>query len=121
MQKLVREIKKVDENLKYDYLDNTFIQDNASGGQPGANIRVCFLYNPSRVDLVGSPNALGYDDDHASNPENPFFNSRLPLAAKFVFLPTSYVFEVINVHFSSKGMCQARCYAHASCLFCSAL
>ncbi|MGR9459452.1 endonuclease/exonuclease/phosphatase family protein (plasmid) [Rhizobium leguminosarum] len=67
--------------------------DDAEGGQPGANIRVAFLYNPERV-ATDPANARRIED--AS-----FERTRLPLAVPFIF--TGRQVMVINVHFSSKG------------------
>ena len=81
----------------YEFIDNTFIGDDASGGQPGGNIRTGFLYNPERVDLVaGSVQPVG------SQGEGEAFNgARLPLAATFEFNDEEVT--VVNNHFSSKG------------------
>ena len=43
----------------YEFIDNTFIGNNTSGGQPGGNIRTAFLYNPDRVDLVAGLRSHG--------------------------------------------------------------
>ena len=44
----------------YEFIDNTFIGNNVSGGQPGGNIRTAFLYNPNRVSVVnGSVQTIG--------------------------------------------------------------
>ncbi|TCU41372.1 MULTISPECIES: endonuclease/exonuclease/phosphatase family protein [Rhizobium] len=67
--------------------------DDAEGGQPGANIRVAFLYNPERV-AADLANARRIED--AS-----FERTRLPLAVPFIF--TGRQVMVINVHFSSKS------------------
>ncbi|MGF1461379.1 MAG: lamin tail domain-containing protein [Leptolyngbyaceae cyanobacterium] len=81
----------------YKFIDNTFITNNASGGQPGANIRVAFLYRSDRVDLVeNSVRPIG-----DQNPGSPFNGARLPLAADFTF--GSETVTVIGNHFSSKG------------------
>jgi len=81
----------------YEFIDNTFIGNNTSGGQPGANIRTAFLYNPDRVDLVeGSIQTVGSQ----SNGE-AFFETRLPLIADFTF--NGETLTVVNNHFSSKG------------------
>ena len=75
---------------------------NPVGGQPGGNIRVGFLYNPERVSLVeNSVVPLTTPADQASNPENPFFGSRIPLAATFEF--NQQEVTVVNNHFSSRG------------------
>ncbi|MEM9227999.1 MAG: endonuclease/exonuclease/phosphatase family protein [Pseudomonadota bacterium] len=81
----------------YVFIDNTFITDGASGGQPGGNIRTAFLYDPSRVDLVpGSVQPVGSQDSGQA-----FNGARLPLAASFVF--NGEEVTVVNNHLSSKG------------------
>jgi predicted extracellular nuclease/2',3'-cyclic-nucleotide 2'-phosphodiesterase (5'-nucleotidase family)/phosphodiesterase/alkaline phosphatase D-like protein len=84
-------------------------QNNQDGGQPGANIRVGFLYNPDRVDFApqgaaGATDANGVVADGFDaaltlnggriDPTNPAFNqdpisgtegARKPLAAEFLF------------------------------------
>ena len=77
----------------YSFIDNTFIGNNTSGGQPGGNIRTAFLYNTDRVDLV--------DGSVETIEDNGFTDSRLPLVAKFTF--NSEEVTVVNNHFSSKG------------------
>ncbi len=77
----------------YSFIDNTFIGNNTSGGQPGGNIRTAFLYNTDRVDLV--------DGSVETIEDNGFTGSRLPLVAKFTF--NSEEVTVVNNHFSSKG------------------
>jgi VCBS repeat-containing protein len=78
----------------YSWLDNPFIVDDANGGEPGGNIRVAFLYNDARVDLVGAvsttPNALV-----------DFAGSRPPLIATFDFAGEEIT--LVNNHFTSKG------------------
>lgn len=78
----------------YAFIDNTFITNNNSGGQPGANIRTAFLYNPLRVSLV--PGSVRTVSDVAA-----FTGARLPLIATFQF--GSEEITVVNNHFSSKG------------------
>ena len=82
---------------QYEFIDNTFITNNASGGQPGGNIRTAFLYDPNRVDLVeGSVETIG-----DQNSGSAFEGARLPLVADFEF--NGQEVTVINNHFSSKG------------------
>ncbi|MGB3655489.1 MAG: CHRD domain-containing protein, partial [Rivularia sp. (in: cyanobacteria)] len=86
----------------YSFIDNTFIGENTSGGQPGGNIRTAFLYNGDRVDFVdGSLTAITDAQAQQTDSSNPFFDSRLPLAAKFTF--NGEEVTVVNNHFSSKG------------------
>ncbi|MEO1466146.1 MAG: endonuclease, partial [Cyanobacteria bacterium J06633_1] len=82
---------------QYEFIDNTFIDNNSSGGQPGGNIRNAFLYDPNRVNLVdGSVESIGTQDSGAA-----FDGARLPLVADFEF--NGQEVTVINNHFSSKG------------------
>ena len=82
---------------QYEFIDNTFIENNSSGGQPGGNIRTAFLYNPNRVNLVaGSVKTIGSQDSGSA-----FEGARLPLVADFEF--NGQEVTVINNHFSSKG------------------
>ncbi|PSN13923.1 endonuclease [filamentous cyanobacterium CCT1] len=81
----------------YAFIDNPFILNNASGGQPGANIRTAYLYDPSRVDLVeGSVATIGGQDSGEA-----FAGARLPLVASFEF--NGETVTLVNNHFSSKG------------------
>jgi predicted extracellular nuclease len=102
LQMLLDAIDLADDGLansshSYVFIDNTFIADNASGGQPGANIRTAFLYDTSRVSLVaGSVQPVG-----SQAPGEAFDGARLPLAATFVF--NGEEVTVVNNYFSSKG------------------
>jgi len=98
----------------YAYLDNPFIGDDSNGGEPGGNIRNAYVYNTDRVSFVANslktvaadgsavstPGAAGATDQW-SNPDNPFYDSRLPLSATFTFNGEDVT--VINNHFTSKG------------------
>lgn len=96
--------------------------DGQDGGQPGGNIRVGFLYNPDRVQLVQRPGATATTAVTVSkdttpglvgtpalsvspgrvDPTNPAWaNSRKPLAGEFVFQGRKVV--VVANHFNSKG------------------
>src|SRR5262249_34523569 len=97
--------------VHYSFIDNPFIGNDTNGGQPGGNIRTAYLYRDDRVSLV--PNSLrtiaadgtaitdptGNTDQH-TNPDNPFFSSRPPLAATFHF--NGQDVTVIDNHFASK-------------------
>src|SRR5262249_12170044 len=107
----------------YSFVDNPFINNNATGtangGQPGGNIRTAFLYRDDRVSFVagalkplsanGTPTAAqgsGVADaaatgDQLPNPNNPFFESRPPLIATFRF--NGQDVTVVDNHFTSKG------------------
>lgn len=70
--------------------------NNADGGEPGGNIRVGYLYDPTRVTLSGPVSRLpGADADPA------FADSRKPLLASFEF--NGETVTLINNHFASKG------------------
>ncbi|HIQ12526.1 MAG TPA: hypothetical protein EYH29_06630, partial [Caldilineales bacterium] len=100
-------------------------ENNADGGQPGANIRVGFLFRPDRVTFVDRPGgdattptdvqmipggpALTLSPGRV-DPNNPAFNedpnlgyeaSRKSLAGEFIFQGYK-VFVIVN-HFKSKG------------------
>lgn len=79
----------------YAFIDNTDIENNVSGGQPGGNIRTAFLYNPNRV----TPSNVETIDNQA--PGSPFNGARLPLVATFDF--NGEAVTIVNNHFSSKG------------------
>ena len=91
-------------SVRYRFVDHPFIGDDTNGGQPGGNIRVAFLYNPRRVDLIpGSVATVTGPADQRTNPRNPFFNGRLPLIAGFrTRAPGHAPVTVINNHFNSK-------------------
>jgi len=85
----------------YSWIDNPFITNNDSGGQPGGNIRTAFLYLDERVDLVSGSVRTIEGEDQATDPNNPFFDARLPLVATFTFNDADIT--LVNNHFSSKG------------------
>ncbi len=81
----------------YSFIDNTFIGDETSGGQPGGNIRTAFLYNDARVTLdASSVQTIG-----GQGSGEAFEGARLPLVADFEF--NGETVTVVNNHFSSKG------------------
>ncbi|CTQ59849.1 5'-nucleotidase C-terminal domain-containing protein [Roseibium album] len=102
LQLLALEIDKADDgfingSLNFEFIDNTSIGNNTSGGQPGGNIRTAFLFNSDRVDLVeDSVEAVG--DQNAGS---AFEGARLPLVASFNFEGDEVT--IVNNHFSSKG------------------
>ncbi len=85
----------------YEFIDNTFIGDDSSGGQPVGNIRTAYLYNPDRVTVDPDSVTSIEFEDQPTNPLNPFFDSRPPLVATFEF--NGEEVTLINNHFSSKG------------------
>lgn len=106
LQALIDAIDRTDDgdvngSLQYEFIDNAFIGNDTSGGQPGANIRTAFLYNPERVTLVDGSVQSIQDSDQQTNEDNPFFDTRLPLVATFAF--NGEEVTVVNNHFSSKG------------------
>jgi predicted extracellular nuclease len=85
--------------VRYEILDNPFVVDGATGGQPGGNIRVAMLYNPDRVTLdEASVFTITEPGDTALNAA--FANSRAPLGANFTF--NGETVTVIGNHFTSK-------------------
>ena len=75
--------------IRYSVLDNPFVVDGETGGQPGGNIRVAFLYRDDRVDL---------DPASVFTIDNDAF-SRTPLVATFGFNGEDVT--VIGNHFTS--------------------
>jgi Ca2+-binding RTX toxin-like protein len=74
-------------------------EDDQSGGQPGGNIRVGYLYNPDRVDLIEGSGERLEDPNLADG--DAFEDSRNPLAAQFLF--NGQEVSIVNNHFTSKG------------------
>jgi predicted extracellular nuclease len=116
-QKLITAIKNIN-GLTYDFVDIAPIDDQ-DGGEPGGNIRIGFLFQPSRVTLAqvspkgGSLDAVairqGTDGVELSlNPgridptNNAFDESRKPLATEFLFNEQK-LFIVANHFVSKKG------------------
>jgi predicted extracellular nuclease len=85
----------------YSFVDNP-PADNTEGGIPGGNIRVAFLYNPARVDLIDTTR-LSPDVLSAAGVSNPdaFAGTRTPLLGLFSF--NEKEFYVIGNHFSSRS------------------
>jgi predicted extracellular nuclease/Ca2+-binding RTX toxin-like protein len=98
--------------IAYAFIDNPFIGDDTNGGEGGGNIRNAFVYRTDRVDFVdGSLKTIAADGsaitdpagaaDQQTNPDNPFYDSRLPLVASFEF--NGQEVTIVNNHFTSKG------------------
>ncbi|WP_414623089.1 DUF4114 domain-containing protein [Calothrix sp. CCY 0018] len=101
LQRLIDEIA-ANGGPTYSFIDNTFIGDDTNGGEFNGNIRTAFLYNPNRVSFVdGSLSAITDANAQQTDLTNPFFDSRLPLAAKFTF--NGEEVTVVNNHFSDKS------------------
>ncbi|ABS21165.1 DUF6359 domain-containing protein [Bacillus cytotoxicus] len=84
---------------KYEYVEVAPL-NNQDGGAPGANIRVGFFYNSSRVKLADQPKLLETNPTRIGQ-DNPLFEStRKPLAAEFTFQGQHLV--VISNHLNSK-------------------
>jgi hypothetical protein len=95
--------------------------DNADGGQPGANIRTAFLFNPERVEFVNHPGCgagLGVEvadgpyltcSPGLLRPGDPAFaagedgrsGGRKPLVGEFRFAGRPLF--LVNLHLASKG------------------
>lgn len=90
--------------VRYVFIDNPFISDDANGGEPGGNIRVAMLYRADRVQLIeGSVRAIPAASaaaGQATDSTNPFYASRPPLVADFLF--NGEAITVIGNHFTSK-------------------
>ena len=99
--------------VQYEYV-NIDPVNNEDGGQPNANIRVGFLYNPARVSLTeGIPQgdattAVQYENGKLTHnpgriaPNDPAFNSsRKPLAAQFDFQGESVIAIVEPLEFKN--------------------
>ncbi|MEM7022164.1 MAG: endonuclease/exonuclease/phosphatase family protein, partial [Pseudomonadota bacterium] len=90
-------------------------ENNQDGGQPGGNIRVGFLFKPSRVEFLdkgnaGANDATAFDQSSGGltlspgriDPTNEAFDdSRKSLAGEFLFQGKT-VFVIVS-HFSSKS------------------
>ncbi|KAL2865325.1 endonuclease/exonuclease/phosphatase family protein, partial [Aspergillus lucknowensis] len=90
--------------------------NNADGGQPGGNIRVAYLYDPSIVRLrnenIGSSTdankvlagpELKYNPGLIDPANEAWNDSRKPLAAAWETVDGKNKFFTVNVHLSSKG------------------
>ena len=66
----------------YEFLEIPPVDDQ-SGGQPGGNIRVGYLYNPGRVDFIEG--SLEQVTDTNLSDGDAFEDSRTPLSASFLF------------------------------------
>ncbi|MBF0714022.1 G5 domain-containing protein [Gemella sp. GH3] len=110
-ERLANKIKELG-GPEYKYIEVEPI-NNADGGKPGANIRVAYLYNPSRAKLIEKEVGLSADEAKFINGEltkNPvrispnskaFQGVRKSLAAEFDFKGERVV--VINNHLKSKN------------------
>ncbi|MEO0461525.1 MAG: Calx-beta domain-containing protein [Pseudomonadota bacterium] len=85
--------------VQYSVLDNPFVVDGDTGGQPGGNIRVAMLYNPDRVTLDNA-SVFTVTDDNTGQLDAAFDGGRAPLGANFTF--NGQTVTVIGNHFRSK-------------------
>jgi predicted extracellular nuclease len=74
-------------------------EDGRDGGQPGGNIRVGYLYDPTRVRL--SPGSVERLLDLDASDGDVFSRSRKPLAAVFEFAGRRIL--LVNLHLTSRG------------------
>lgn len=88
----------IDDNGTPDDTSDDFLVSQ-SGGAPGGNIRVAYLYNPERVALVAD--SVQRLDDPDLSDGNAFEEARTPLAASFLF--NGQEITLVNNHFTSKG------------------
>ncbi|HEY6634741.1 MAG TPA: endonuclease/exonuclease/phosphatase family protein, partial [Acidimicrobiia bacterium] len=100
LQMLIDEIEALG-GPSYEFIDNPFIGEDTSGGEPGGNIRVAYLYNPNRVSPVGDPDTVVDPADQQTNSANPFWDTRLPLVQTFEF--KNRQFTLVNNHLASKS------------------
>lgn len=82
----------------YDFCDVPPV-NGTSGGQPGGNIRVGYLFNAARV-FFDAPSLQSLSDPDLTDGD-AFQDSRRPLVAKFEF--QGRVVTLVNNHLSSKG------------------
>lgn len=85
--------------IRYSVFDNPFVVDGETGGQPGGNIRVAFLYRDDRVDL-DEASVFTITDPESGELAAAFQGSRAPLGANFTF--NGQTVTVIGNHFTSK-------------------
>jgi len=85
--------------IQYSVFDNPFVVDGETGGQPGGNIRVAFLYRDDRVD-IDEASAFTITEPGDTALAAAFQNSRAPLGVNFTF--NGETVTVINNHFTSK-------------------
>jgi len=85
----------------YAIVDTPGLVPASVGGQPGGNIRVAYLYDPARVELLGEAMPLVDPADQAVDVMNPFFGSRIPLVVEFRV--GERTLTLVNAHLSSKG------------------
>lgn len=111
---LINEIKN-QSGITYAYAEID-PSNNQDGGQPGGNIRVAYLYNPSIIRLhkpnPGTTNdtnevlpvpELKYNPGRIAPADAAWTASRKPLAAAWETLDGRNKFFTVNVHFGSKG------------------
>lgn len=85
--------------VRYSVFDNPFVVNGQTGGQPGGNIRVAFLYRDDRVDL-DEASAFTITDPDDGALAAAFEGSRAPLGATFSFNGQNVT--VIGNHFTSR-------------------
>ncbi|EDP52822.1 hypothetical protein KXW98_002359 [Aspergillus fumigatus] len=101
--------------IRYSFVDIAPV-NKEDGGQPGGNIRVAYLYDPSVIRLRdANPGSntdanevlpgpeLKYNPGLIDPSNNAWLNSRKPLAAAWETLDGKNKFFTVNVHFTSKG------------------
>lgn len=117
---LVSAIASLSPNTTWTY-DFTTIDPlpDSDGGQPGANIRQAYLFNPDVLQLyhpnpgsssdattiLPGPNGpkLSFNPGRIDPQNEAWSESRKPLAAAWIAKGAKKPFYTVNVHFSSKG------------------
>ncbi|HHQ2481155.1 TPA: DUF6359 domain-containing protein [Bacillus cereus] len=97
-ERLIDAIREI-HGPEYEYVEIA-PENNKDGGAPGANIRVGFFYNKSRVKLTQTPVLLEQSVVRIGENNTSFDNTRKPLAAEFTFQGKNIV--VISSHLNSK-------------------
>ena len=97
LQRLAEEIEAAG-GPRYAFLDLP-PQRDADGGQPGGNIRVAYLFDPERAQLVTTSPRRMVDPDTSDG--DAFESTRKPLLASFD--TASGQVTLINLHLSSRG------------------
>ncbi len=88
---------------RYEFFEVAPESEFATGGEPGGNIRVAYLYNPERVSLVEDESFALTPDVLSAVGADPstFAGTRSPLVGTFEFAGEQVT--LVNNHFTSRG------------------